>query len=686
MAGIPPHRAHRRGQTVDYSSYAPQVASAGRQPAPKTVPELRDFFNSKSGSARQARPAQQAPSYLQQAPQRFIQTDLGLPMHENPYQYQQSWTWSQEGLQDFYQASATSPSPASSIAPALSRPASECSNKNSPLKTGFYPMQREQQKHLSIVQQAQLSGYGRPMQHLSVQPEAISPKMDPYLSCKIRSEHIDWVGELIKSTDTSPLTPDTTPMKSSFDFPMMCSIEQTPIKSQSFSIPRTPVSSEMQRAHSLQDVPTSSPVQAKHQMPSPADSPSVSFSEMAAMPSPQNPNVSETPSMDEHQQRSMSPASSPPKPAAGPQAENMSEADLDARVKTSFRNTGVTSEQIAEYVSGPDPKDGKYVCMFEDCNSRFGRKENIKSHVQTHLDDRPYQCDVCEKLFVRGHDLKRHLKTHTGKKPYECRCGASFARHDALSRHRQRDMCVGGVAGFVPKTTRRGRPPKKNRPDLETRQTKSIRTRQRVADKTGSVSPVKIEDTILQQAPVYNSPNYAPSTTMSSFTPPTSPGDVQSPYRVGTSLASQLEDDMLPPPLSPPQIAHARYEQAIAQYVPNLAADQENFYSDPALSPHDMSSPYTAPTLDEYTSGSEIDLFITQDPSEQVRDEFANLTSNGLSDFSSAYSYMDTSGFPTSSIYSTFPEKTFSGLPSLDDPYSDQIDTLSQQFLNDPEA
>jgi hypothetical protein len=45
-------------------------------------------------------------------------------------------------------------------------------------------MRQEQQHKLSMAQQAQMASY-RPMQQLSVQPEAISPKMDPYLSCKI---------------------------------------------------------------------------------------------------------------------------------------------------------------------------------------------------------------------------------------------------------------------------------------------------------------------------------------------------------------------------------------------------------------------------------------------------------------------------------------------------------------------
>ncbi|KAK0610007.1 hypothetical protein B0T17DRAFT_593848 [Bombardia bombarda] len=136
--------------------------------------------------------------------------------------------------------------------------------------------------------------------------------------------------------------------------------------------------------------------------------------------------------------------------------------------------TGVTIDDIATYIEGPDPSDGKWVCIYEDCNKRFGRKENIKSHVQTHLNDRQYQCPTCKKCFVRQHDLKRHAKIHTGVKPYPCECGNSFARHDALTRHRQRGMCIGAFDGIVRKVVKRGRP-RKNRPDLDERREKLAR-------------------------------------------------------------------------------------------------------------------------------------------------------------------------------------------------------------------
>ena len=140
--------------------------------------------------------------------------------------------------------------------------------------------------------------------------------------------------------------------------------------------------------------------------------------------------------------------------------------------------TGITHDDIATYIQGPDPSDNKWACLFPECGKRFGRKENIKSHVQTHLNDRQYQCPSCHKCFVRQHDLKRHAKIHTGVKPYPCECGNSFARHDALTRHRQRGMCVGAFDGVVRKLAKRGRP-RKQRPEMEDRVEKAGRTRRK---------------------------------------------------------------------------------------------------------------------------------------------------------------------------------------------------------------
>lgn len=157
-------------------------------------------------------------------------------------------------------------------------------------------------------------------------------------------------------------------------------------------------------------------------------------------------------------------------------------------LEDSILETGITTDEIASYISGPEPGDGaKWLCLYPNCRKRFGRKENIKSHVQTHLGDRQFQCPCCKKCFVRQHDLKRHAKIHSGIKPYPCQCGNSFARHDALTRHRQRGMCIGAFEGTVKKAAKRGRP-RKNRPNDEQRLNKSSQTQRKNKEISASSS------------------------------------------------------------------------------------------------------------------------------------------------------------------------------------------------------
>ena len=148
----------------------------------------------------------------------------------------------------------------------------------------------------------------------------------------------------------------------------------------------------------------------------------------------------------------------------------------DLEVDASYEYTGIAPEEVQRYISEQDATTGKWTCLYQGCGKVFGRRENIRSHVQTHLGDRQYKCNGCGKCFVRQHDLKRHAKIHSGNKPYKCPCSAGFARQDALTRHRQRGMCVGGFPDAVRRQAKRGRP-KKSRPDLEQRVEKANRTR-----------------------------------------------------------------------------------------------------------------------------------------------------------------------------------------------------------------
>ena len=80
-----------------------------------------------------------------------------------------------------------------------------------------------------------------------------------------------------------------------------------------------------------------------------------------------------------------------------------------------------------------------YCCMIGDCRRTYSTKFNLKRHVDiTHLKQKKYKCELCEKYFVSRQNLKEHIFTHTGAKPYECSyCGEFFRQISQLSLHRR---------------------------------------------------------------------------------------------------------------------------------------------------------------------------------------------------------------------------------------------------------
>ena len=84
-------------------------------------------------------------------------------------------------------------------------------------------------------------------------------------------------------------------------------------------------------------------------------------------------------------------------------------------------------------VSPAETPSGRTQC--EICGKTFTRAHNLRAHLNTHYDIRPFACCVCGRAFGRLHDQRRHEALHFASKSLACGCGRRFTRADAMTRH-----------------------------------------------------------------------------------------------------------------------------------------------------------------------------------------------------------------------------------------------------------
>ncbi|WFC97209.1 hypothetical protein MBRA1_003875 [Malassezia brasiliensis] len=144
--------------------------------------------------------------------------------------------------------------------------------------------------------------------------------------------------------------------------------------------------------------------------------------------------ASPTPSDAAQSSRSSAPQLSPGSSTSASSPEGRPPVQTAAQTRTP-----VVTTSAAQAASALRRKTkALFTCPFPDCGSTFTRQYNLRGHMRSHMDQRPFKCDWpgCGRSFARTHDCKRHHNLHLNIKPYACEsCGKTFARLDALNRH-----------------------------------------------------------------------------------------------------------------------------------------------------------------------------------------------------------------------------------------------------------
>lgn len=189
-------------------------------------------------------------------------------------------------------------------------------------------------------------------------------------------------------------------------------------------------------------------------------------SDIISLQSPWSPAVSDgfptelllPPQSLQLQQQPLTPPATPSitKPKKQRASESTNAADNVPTTTATKRRKACPWDARLHTISAPKkpkkhvPVKKSHKCTEPGCNKIFTRAFNLRSHLNTHTNARPFQCEYCHWSFTRRHDLDRHRKSkHMDAKPFECAgCLTTFGRSDALKRHlRVEPQCLSIMGG-----------------------------------------------------------------------------------------------------------------------------------------------------------------------------------------------------------------------------------------------
>ncbi|XP_071523979.1 uncharacterized protein [Panulirus ornatus] len=98
-----------------------------------------------------------------------------------------------------------------------------------------------------------------------------------------------------------------------------------------------------------------------------------------------------------------------------------------------------------------------YTNLCHLCGKAYPYPSELKLHLRSHRNERPYKCDQCQKTFLKQGDLTYHKRSHTGQRPHKCpHCDARFPRPNTLMshiRHQHRESTGVGSTDVLTTTT-----------------------------------------------------------------------------------------------------------------------------------------------------------------------------------------------------------------------------------------